>query len=60
MKKLVLVLSVLMVSSCGYTDRLLASATGYTIMCVDGVEYIQFTSGATAKINADGTISTCE
>lgn len=44
---------------CGKFDRGVAKITGSAEVCVDGVLYLQFTSGATVKYNRDGTIATC-
>jgi hypothetical protein len=49
----------LSLSGCGKFDRGLAKITGSAEVCVDGVLYLQFTSGATVKYNRDGTIATC-
>jgi uncharacterized protein YceK len=62
MKKLFVILLVMLViclSGCGYFERLFATTKGYSRMCVDGVEYIQFTSGVTVSYNTNGTIKTC-
>lgn len=50
----------LSLSACGKIDRMLATATGYSEICVDGVKYLQFTSGASVKYNPNGTIATCK
>lgn len=47
------------VSACGQIDRQIASVTGSSESCVDGVAYIQFTSGVTVKYKPDGKIATC-
>ena len=62
MKKIFGILSIcILLSACGYTDRKLAAFTGgASKTCVDGVEYLQFTSGASVAYNKDGTIKTCE
>jgi hypothetical protein len=57
--KLVLLVVVLMLSGCGKFDRGVAKWTGSAEVCVDGVRYLQFTSGASVKYNRDGTIATC-
>ena len=46
-------------AGCGKLDRGVAKLTGSAQVCVDGVLYIQFTSGASVKYNRDGTIATC-
>ena len=48
-----------LLSGCGWFDRQVASATGYSTACVEGVKYLQFTSCATVAYNRDGTIKTC-
>ena len=56
-----LIVGLLSLQGCGWFDRKLAAATGgATQTCVDGVLYLQFTSGATVAYNKDGTIKTCE
>jgi hypothetical protein len=49
----------LTVAGCGKFDRGVAKITGSAQVCVDGVVYLQFTSGASVKYNRDGTIATC-
>jgi len=46
-------------AACGAVDRFAATATGYSKMCIDGVEYIQFSSGASVAYTPDGAIKTC-
>lgn len=55
-----LTLMVLLLSSCGKVDRWWASWTGNSEVCIDGVTYIQFISGASVKYNTNGTIATCQ
>lgn len=50
---------ILLLTGCGAIEREVASFTGYSKICVDKVEYIQFTSGASVAYNTDGTIKTC-
>ena len=45
---------------CGAADRFGATVTGNTHVCVDGVEYLQFTSGVSVAYNVDGTIKRCK
>lgn len=47
-------------TGCGKFERFTATWTGYSELCVDGVKYIQFTSGASVKYNQNGTIVTCQ
>lgn len=59
MKKLLTVLICLIISGCGHFDRAIASYTGYSNICIDNVQYIQFTSGATVAYDANGKIKVC-
>lgn len=54
-----IVIVMLLGSGCGKLDRWVASWTGNSEVCIDGVTYIQFTSGASVKYNQNGTIVTC-
>ena len=54
----VIVLSIA-VSACGALERVVATSTGWSQQCIDGVMYLQFASGATVKYNRDGKIATC-
>ena len=58
MKITILLLTVLL-TGCGWFDRVAATATGYARVCVDGVEYLQFTSGSTVAYTRDGKVKTC-
>lgn len=50
----------LVLSGCGEIDRAIANVTGSGAKtCVEGVMYLQFTSGATVMYNKDGTIKLC-
>lgn len=37
-----------------------AEYLGYSTMCIDGVKYLQFSTGATVKMNPDGTVARCD
>lgn len=57
------VLSLIMLASlvgCGVVDRGVASLTGESSLCVGGVKYLQFTSGASVAYTPDGKIETCK
>lgn len=56
---IVAIASVLGLSACGKVDRTIASYTGYSKTCVDGVSYIQFTSGASVQYDKKGNVVTC-
>ena len=48
------------IQGCGYLERSAASWTGAKIEdCVDGVMYIQATSGFSVKYNRNGTVQNC-
>lgn len=61
MKRLIAISTIaLTLSGCGRIERWWAGVTGDgTNICVEGVVYIQFTSGVTVAYNRDGTIKTC-
>lgn len=54
------VAAVLVLSACGQVDRSLAAVTGgASKTCVDGVMYLQFTSGATVQFDRTGKPVPC-
>lgn len=64
MKKMKLIavalMATLILSGCGWFDRKYASVTGgATKSCIDGVVYLQFTSGATVQVDKEGMPVTC-
>jgi len=59
MKKMILLSSLLLVG-CGTLSRGCAKYFGSDEICIDGVKYLQFTSGASVKYNTDGTVATCK
>lgn len=59
MKILLMVPIILALAGCGAFERYTASITGYSRVCVDGVSYLQFTSGATVEYRPDGSIKRC-
>jgi hypothetical protein len=62
MKNIVLLCAAaLLMSGCGWFDRKVAAAFGGAAKsCVDGVLYLQFTSGASVAYNRDGSVRSCE
>jgi hypothetical protein len=44
---------------CGSFERDVAKFKGHSQQCVDGVMYLQFSSGATVKYRPDGSVWTC-
>lgn len=61
MKRMIFVMACLVtLTGCGAVERSAATFTGDGHeSCVDGVIYLQFTSGVTVKYNQDGTVATC-
>jgi uncharacterized protein YceK len=59
-KMLIVLLGLALLMGCGKVERFTASWTGYSEMCISGVTYIQFTSGASVKYLPDGKIATCK
>lgn len=60
MKFIVLIICSITLCSCGVAEKFTAGISGSSKGCVDGVQYIQFTSGASVAYNTDGTIKLCE
>ena len=59
-KILVVSCMVFMVSGCGKYERAVANVTGYSKQCIDGVSYIQFSSGATVQVDVNGKPIACK
>lgn len=58
---IVAVLAVILMTGCGWFDRKIAAVTGgATKTCVDGVTYLQFTSGATVQLDINGNTVACK
>ena len=45
--------------SCGFVSRFVGGVLGTSRICVNGVSYLQFTSGASVEYTMDGKIKTC-
>jgi outer membrane lipopolysaccharide assembly protein LptE/RlpB len=61
MKTVLATVAVLMLSGCGWYERkVVANITGYTKICVEGVTYLQFSSGATPQVNLEGLPVACK
>lgn len=59
MKNIILFVALIALAGCGSISRKTAAWTGYSTECVDGVSYLQFTSGVTVKYDKTGKIVTC-
>lgn len=58
--KLVMLISLLSLASCGAFSRGVAELSGHSSHCIDGVEYYQFASGSTVAFNPNGTVRACK
>lgn len=59
-KLLTILVLAISVTSCGWFDRkIVANLTGSSEVCVSGVAYLQFPSGASVKYNRDGKVVSC-
>ena len=59
MKIIIIFIITINLFGCGWFDRVVATATGNSEVCINHVKYIQFTSGASVKYNSDGSIAQC-
>ena len=60
MKKIFIAMCLVLLAGCGAADRGEAYFTGYSELCVDGVTYLQFASGATIKVDLNGKPVACK
>ena len=56
---ILILLAATTLTGCGWVDRVTATATGHARACVDGVEYLQFTSGVTVAYTREGKVKNC-
>lgn len=47
-------------TSCGGFARMVGVVTGWSRICVGGVSYLQFASGASVEYTQDGKVKTCK
>lgn len=59
MKLLLTTALLLSLTGCGWFDRVTATITGIAHTCIDGVEYLQFSSGASVAYTPDGKVKAC-
>ncbi len=59
MKKFI-ILSLLFTVNCGWWNKKVASVTGYSKECVDGVTYLQFASGVVIQRDKNDKIIECK
>ena len=61
MKLILIALSALALTGCGWFDRyVVANTVGYSKTCVEGVTYLQFPSGVTPQLNIEGRPVACK
>lgn len=60
MNKILLICLIVLLTGCGAAEKTGAWLSGYTEICVNGVLYYQFTSGASVAHNTDGTVRLCK
>lgn len=60
MKYLAIALIALALSACGKIGQVEAHWTGWSESCVKGVQYIQFTSGASVEYDQAGHVVACK
>lgn len=53
-------LAIVSLTGCGYVDRAIGAVTGYSKVCVEGVSYLQFTSGAAIQLDVTGKPVACK
>jgi hypothetical protein len=58
-KALVIALTAITLTGCGMVEKSVAELHGYSKICVDGVTYLQFPSGATVQVDLQGNPIAC-
>ena len=57
---ILILLTATMLTGCGWLDRKMSAMTGdASRVCIDGVLYLQFTSGTSVAYTPDGKVKTC-
>lgn len=59
MKHLLMIVVCVTLVGCGKMDQLEAKITGYSKVCVNGVSYVQFTSGAALQVDINNKPVSC-
>ena len=59
MKYVILAMMTVTLCGCGSWNRTVAHYTGHSEVCVKGVEYVQFPSGASVEYDRNGKVVTC-
>lgn len=55
----VIVLLAVSLTGCGWFDRKVAVFTGHSVACIEGVKYLEFSSGASVAYDRDGKVKQC-
>jgi uncharacterized protein YceK len=58
-KALVITIAAVALTGCGMVEKTTAELRGYSKICVDGVTYLQFSSGATVQVDLQGNPVAC-
>lgn len=59
MTRKIIIVAMSVLSACAVGERINTAVTGHTTQCIDGVEYVQFASGASVAYSPDGKVKTC-
>ncbi len=58
--KTILILGLLSLTGCGIWNRTVANFVEYQKTCVEGVQYLQFPSGATVQYDKENNVVVCK
>jgi hypothetical protein len=58
-KAMFIAITAIALTGCGMVEKTNAELRGYSKICVDGVTYLQFTSGATVQVDLQGNPIAC-
>ena len=59
-KFVLLVIGTMALAGCGQFNRSAAILSGFQAVCVNGVSYLQFPSGASVEYTPEGKIKACK
>jgi uncharacterized protein YceK len=60
MKMIYIITMMLALSGCGSLNRSAANLMGYSKVCVEGVTYLQFPTGAAVQLDTSGKVVPCK
>jgi len=58
-KALFIAITAIALTGCGMVDKSVAEFKGYSKICIEGVTYLQFPSGATVQVDLQGNPIAC-